>query len=171
MEERADQLWAPGGTEYHAADDLSGGASQPESGHAEDERKWRPRCRSPKCQRLTLTGRSSRRCVRSSTIITIPLQSPRRSARCPRAGPHPKGWWFGFLVGFALLQVLVMAVAWLLLHGRRHLGHQCPGRLGLRHHQLRVVDRHRPRRHADLRHLAAAPSEVAYAASTASPRR
>jgi Ni/Fe-hydrogenase subunit HybB-like protein len=34
--------------------------------------------------------------------------------------------------------------------GHRHLGHQHPSGLGLRHHQLRLVDRHRPRRHADL---------------------
>ena len=58
-----------------------------------------------------------------------------------------------------------------LLHGRRHLGHQRPGGLGLRDHQLRVVDRHRPRRHADLRHPAAAAPEVADERSTASPKR
>ncbi len=46
--------------------------------------------------------------------------------------------------------------------GRRHLGHQHPGRVGLRHHQLRVVDRHRPRRHADLGHSAAAQPAVAH---------
>ena len=41
---------------------------------------------------------------------------------------------------------------------RRHLGRHHPHRLGLRHRQLRLVDRHRPRRHADLRHpLIAAP--------------
>ena len=45
--------------------------------------------------------------------------------------------------------------------GRRHLGHQHPGRLGIRHHQLRLVDRHRPRRHADLGDPAAAAPDVA----------
>ena len=45
--------------------------------------------------------------------------------------------------------------------GHRHLGHQHPGRLGLRHHQLRLVDRHRPRRHADLGDPAAAAADVA----------
>ncbi len=48
------------------------------------------------------------------------------------------------------------------LRGRRHLGHQQAGGLGLRHHQLRLVDRHRPRRHADLRHSAAAAPGVAH---------
>ena len=37
-----------------------------------------------------------------------------------------------------------------------------PGRLGLRHHQLRLVDRHRPRRHAHLRDPAAAAPGVAH---------
>ncbi len=46
--------------------------------------------------------------------------------------------------------------------GHRHLGHQHPGRLGLRDHQLRLVDRHRPRRHADLGDPAAVPAGVAH---------
>ena len=46
--------------------------------------------------------------------------------------------------------------------GIGHLGHQHPGRLGLRHHQLRLVDRHRPRRHADLGDPAAAAPGVAH---------
>ena len=48
------------------------------------------------------------------------------------------------------------------LHRHRHLGQQPAGRLGLRHHQLRLVDRHRPRRHADLGHPAPAPAGVAH---------
>ena len=44
---------------------------------------------------------------------------------------------------------------------RRHLGHRHPGGLGLRHHQLRVVDRYRPRGHADLGHSAAVQADVA----------
>ena len=36
------------------------------------------------------------------------------------------------------------------LYGRRGLGPQEPGQLGLGHRQLRLLDRHRPRRHADL---------------------
>ena len=45
--------------------------------------------------------------------------------------------------------------------GRRHLGQQRSGRLGVRHHQLRLVDRHRPRRHAHLGHPAAAQAGLA----------
>ena len=40
-------------------------------------------------------------------------------------------------------------------------GINIPVGLGLRHHQFRLVDRHRPRRHADLGHSAAAAPEVA----------
>ena len=58
--------------------------------------------------------------------------------------------------------LLLVAVTYLLLQGRRHLGHQHPGRLGLRDRQLRLVDRHRPRRHADLGDPAAAPAGVAH---------
>ena len=32
----------------------------------------------------------------------------------------------------------------------RHLGPEPDGRVGVRHHELRLLDRHRPRRHADL---------------------
>ncbi len=42
------------------------------------------------------------------------------------------------------------SVGWLVLERHRRLGHQQPGRLGLRHHELRLLDRYRPRRHADL---------------------
>ena len=43
----------------------------------------------------------------------------------------------------------------------RHLGRHHPHRLGLRHRQLRLVDRHRPRRHPDLRHSSFAAPVVA----------
>ena len=46
--------------------------------------------------------------------------------------------------------------------GDRHLGAQQHRRLGVRHHQLRVLDRHRPRRDADLGHPAAVPAAVAH---------
>ncbi len=46
--------------------------------------------------------------------------------------------------------------------GHRHLGQQRPGRLGVRHHQLRLVDRHRPRRHADLGDPAALQAGLAH---------
>ena len=55
--------------------------------------------------------------------------------------------------------------------GHRHLGQQHSGRLGVRHHQLRLVDRHRPRRHADLGDSAAPASRTGARRSTASPKR
>ena len=45
--------------------------------------------------------------------------------------------------------------------GHRDLGQQHSGRLGVRHHQLRLVDRHRPRRHAHLGDSAAAQAGLA----------
>ena len=45
--------------------------------------------------------------------------------------------------------------------GRRHLGDYAAGGLGLRDHQLCLVDRHRPRRHTDLGHSAALQAELA----------
>ncbi len=45
--------------------------------------------------------------------------------------------------------------------GRRHLGRHHAGRMGLRHHQLRLVDRYRPRRHADLGDSSALQADVA----------
>ena len=47
------------------------------------------------------------------------------------------------------------------LHRHRHLGQQHPDRLGLRHHQLCLVDRHRARGHADLSHFAPPAAIVA----------
>ncbi len=45
--------------------------------------------------------------------------------------------------------------------GRRHLGHLAAGGLGLRDHQFRLVDRHRPCRHADLGDSAALQAGLA----------
>src|SRR5207249_2846599 len=47
------------------------------------------------------------------------------------------------------------------LRRHRHLGRQHPGRLGLRDRELRLVDRHRSRRHADLGDPAPPPPGVA----------
>ena len=46
--------------------------------------------------------------------------------------------------------------------GHRHLGQQPAGRLGVRHHQLRLVDRYRPRRHADFGDSPAAQAGLAH---------
>ena len=72
------------------------------------------------------------------------------------------GWWFGFGIAFALVNVLMISIAYLLFGGHGHLGHQHSGRLGLRDYQLRVVDRHRPRRHADLGDPAALQADMAH---------
>ena len=60
-----------------------------------------------------------------------------------------------------LTGLLLVSLTYLVFEGHRHLGQQRPGRLGVRHHQLRLVDRHRPRRHADLGDPAAAQADVA----------
>ena len=57
--------------------------------------------------------------------------------------------------------VLGIAATYLLLQRRRHLGHQHPHRLGLRHRQLRLVDRYRPRGNVDFSDPAAAEAVVA----------
>jgi hypothetical protein len=56
-------------------------------------------------------------------------------------------------------------------HGGRHLGHQRARGLGLRHCQLRVVDRHRPCGHLHLGRAAAAAADGGARRSTASPKR
>ena len=53
------------------------------------------------------------------------------------------------------------AVTWLFLKGVGIWAITHPGGLGLRHHQLRLVDRYRPRRHADLGHSAAVQADLA----------
>ncbi len=47
------------------------------------------------------------------------------------------------------------------LQGCRRLGLELPRGLGLRHHELRLLGRHRARRHADLRDPVPLPAEVA----------
>ena len=45
---------------------------------------------------------------------------------------------------------------------RRGVGAESSGRLGLGYHELCLLDRYRPRRHPDFRHLVPHPPEVAY---------
>ena len=47
-------------------------------------------------------------------------------------------------------------------HRHRHLGPEPHRRLGVRHHELRVLDRHRPRGHAHLGHPVPAPAALAH---------
>ena len=76
--------------------------------------------------------------------------------------PHtPLGWFALFSVAGAVATVLLVAVTWLFLKGVGHLGHHAAGGLGLRDYQLCVVDRHRPRRHADLGDSAAVQAGLA----------
>ncbi len=64
--------------------------------------------------------------------------------------PYRRNWWIGILLSLALIGLLVV-VDRLAVHPRgRRLGHQHPGQLEPCDHQLRLVDRDRHRRHADL---------------------
>ncbi len=58
--------------------------------------------------------------------------------------------------------VLVLAITYTVAQRHRRVGQQHPGGLGLRDHQLRVVDRHRPRGHVHLGHPAPARAAVAH---------
>ena len=73
----------------------------------------------------------------------------------------PRGWYLGFGAAFAAGDAAARVAEPSRRQGYRHLGQQPAGRLGVGHHQLRLVDRHRPRGHADLGDPAAAPAEVA----------
>jgi molybdopterin-containing oxidoreductase family membrane subunit len=61
----------------------------------------------------------------------------------PIERPTPIGWWLFFLPSLALLSLLGVAVSWLFWEGIGDLGPQRPGRLGVGHHELRVLGRHR----------------------------
>ena len=75
--------------------------------------------------------------------------------------PIGLGWLAGLAVGMTLLAILGMAVTYLFLRGVGIWGIEIPVAWGFRHHQLRVVDRYRPRGHADLGHPAAVQADVA----------
>ena len=72
----------------------------------------------------------------------------------------PLGWWFGFLIAFCCHERAVRVDRLPVRERHRHLGREHPGRLGIRDRQLRLVDRHRPRRHADFRDSAASASKT-----------
>ena len=75
--------------------------------------------------------------------------------------PIGLGWAGAAFIGFVFVNVLLMAVTYLFLKGVGIWGINVPGGVGLRDHQLRVVGRYRPRRHADLRDSAAAQANLA----------
>ena len=99
---------------------------------------------------------------RSSGRATTTPRSPTRSARSCSPGARRSGGFSALPSAFVLVMLLLVAVTYLFVDRRGHLGHQHPDRLGLRHRQFRLVDRHRPRRHADLRDSAAAAPAVAH---------
>ena len=73
----------------------------------------------------------------------------------------PTGWFIGFGLAFMAGDDAVLHDRLPRRERRRHLGHKHPGRVGLRHPELRLVDRHRPRGHADLGDPAAAQAGMA----------
>ena len=76
--------------------------------------------------------------------------------------PHtPLGWFAYFAVAGAGATMLMVALTWLFLKGVGIWAIYAAGGLGIRHHQLRLVDRYRPRRHADLGHSAALQAGLA----------
>ena len=68
----------------------------------------------------------------------------------PLLRPAGLRWWIAFLVCTVGLIATLVGVYKLFLRRRRHLGHQHQRRVGLCDRELRLVDRHRQRRHADL---------------------
>jgi hypothetical protein len=54
----------------------------------------------------------------------------------------PFHWFIGFGIAFMVAAIFGSYASG---KGNRHLGKQPAGRLGIRHHQLCLVDRHRPR--------------------------
>ncbi len=89
-------------------------------------------------------------------------RSPTTSRGSSRPERPPKAWYIAFGIALTLLTIFLTAITVPRLGRHRRLGKYDPRRLGLRHHQLRVLDRHRPRRHADQRDLVPAPSELAH---------
>ena len=71
-------------------------------------------------------------------------------------------WWIAFGVALAFLSLLGFALVTLFYAGMGIARRQPAGRLGLVHHQLRLLDRHRPRRHADLGRALPVPPAVAH---------
>ena len=126
------------------------GEIEPQPGPGDDPEHTPPRpTRSPGRRPRSSASRRQRPAHRRAARAR--LGSP-----ATRAGCCPSGW---PLAGTGAM------LLWPHRHHRprhRHVGQQPPGRLGLRHHQLRLVDRHRPRRHAHLGHPPALPAEVAH---------
>ena len=86
----------------------------------------------------------------------------RAVAQIPLSKRTPVGWLVGFLIGFALLSCCCCRSATCCSSGVGIWGNNIPVGWALRHHQLRLVDRYRPRRHADLGDSVPLPPAVAH---------
>ena len=104
----------------------------------------------------------SRDCLTGEqTYETVTAKNLQHRAPAARCTVFP--WYILMAIGFLLLQVLGTGVTYSDLSWERgYLGHQPAGRLGVRHHQLRLVDRYRPCRNPDLGDPATAAAAVAY---------
>ena len=73
--------------------------------------------------------------------------------------PAPLWWWIASVIAAGVAAFTGLGIALSHHHGRRRLGREQLGQLGVGHHQLRLLDRHRPRRNDDRRHsLSHAPA-------------
>ncbi len=70
-------------------------------------------------------------------------------------------WWTAFGVSLSALAAGCRGRVVSDRHRDRHLGAEQDGRLGVRHHELCLLGRHRSRGHADFRRAVSVPSEVA----------
>ena len=116
------------------------------------------RSRSGKIRQLT--GESIRRWCRARRRITT---SPSRSARSSKASRQDAAEVLDHAGdhGSITLMLLGAMLTYLVVDRYRRVGQQPPGRLGVGHHELRLLDRYRPRRHADLGDFVPVPAEVA----------
>ncbi len=82
----------------------------------------------------------------------------------------PRWWWVAFAVTSAIAAFGLFCLGYQISTGVGTWGFGPSGHVGLGHHQLRVLDRYRSRRHAHLRHPFPAAPEVAHRRSTAPPK-
>ena len=80
--------------------------------------------------------------------------------------PVERRWLIAMIFASALLLLLLVSMRRAVHPRRRHLGHQRSRQLGFRDPQLRLVARHRARRHADLCAVAADRKRVAQLAQS-----
>ena len=156
------------GTEHAATHHVSGAAAQPESGDAgkhvlENESRADMTHERDSPSRLQIRRRQNCDRADSSARDTTTPRSPTRSARSCSRRRTPKWWILGFAVCFRAGDAAAgMPSPICSSMGVGIWGINIPDRLGLRDHQFRLVDRNRPRRHADFRDSAAAAPAVAH---------